>query len=119
MSKSFKNNNLKRKPDWLKVKIPAGDGFSKIKKRVLHLNLNTVCEEANCPNIGVCWNGGTATFMMMGDICTRGCRFCAVISGKNPRLLDPEEPKNLAKAVKKMKLKYGVFTTTIEKKLKY
>ena len=111
MSKSFKNNIFKRKPDWLKVKIPAGDGFSKIKKRVLNLNLNTVCEEANCPNIGVCWNGGTATFMMMGDICTRGCRFCSVNSGNLPRILNPEEPKNLADAVKKMDLKYVVFTT--------
>ena len=111
MSKILKDNLYKRKPNWLKVPLPGGDSFSEIKKRVINLNLSTVCEEANCPNIGLCWNGGTATFMMMGDICTRGCRFCSVNSGKNPRMLNPEEPKNLANAVKKMDLKYVVFTT--------
>ena len=91
-----RTNSYVRKPDWLKVPIPGGGNFSWIKKRVSNHNLSTVCEEANCPNIGECWKGGTATFMMMGDICTRGCRFCSVTSGKSPRVLDPEEPKNLA-----------------------
>tara|TARA_Y100001970_G_C14077852_1_gene773015 strand:- start:124 stop:1014 length:891 start_codon:yes stop_codon:yes gene_type:complete len=107
----MKNNLFIRKPDWLKVPLPGGKKFSQIKSRVANLNLSTVCEEANCPNIGVCWNGGTATFMMMGDICTRGCRFCSVNSGKIPRILDPDEPKNLAETVKKMNLKYVVLTT--------
>jgi len=101
----------KRKPHWLKVPLPGGKNFSRIKSSVSYLNLSTVCEEAKCPNIGVCWNGGTATFMMMGDICTRGCRFCSVNSGKIPRDLNPEEPKNLAETVNQMNLKYVVLTT--------
>ena len=72
-----------KKPPWLKVPFPGGERFSWIKKSVTNLNLSTVCEEANCPNIGECWKGGTATFMLMGDTCTRGCRFCAVKSAKN------------------------------------
>ena len=107
----LRSNFYKRKPDWLKVPLPGGDNFSRIKRSVTNLNLSTVCEEANCPNIGVCWKGGTATFMMMGDICTRGCRFCSVKSGKIPRVLNPKEPMNLAEAVKKMNLKYVVLTS--------
>ncbi|MBT4014644.1 MAG: lipoyl synthase, partial [Deltaproteobacteria bacterium] len=67
-----------KKPPWLKVPFPGGERYSWIKKSAANLKLSTVCEEANCPNIGECWNGGTATFMLMGDTCTRGCRFCAV-----------------------------------------
>mgnify|MGYP001421087931 FL=1 len=100
-----------KKPPWLKVPFPGGEGFSWIKKRAANLNLSTVCEEANCPNIGECWNGGTATFMLMGDTCTRGCRFCSVKSAKNPGALDTEEPKKLAETVKNMALKYVVLTT--------
>jgi len=107
----LKSNLFQRKPYWLKVPIPGGKNFYSIKKSVSNLNLSTVCEEANCPNIGVCWKGGTATFMMMGDTCTRGCRFCSVKSGKIPRVLNPKEPMNLAEAVKKMNLKYVVLTT--------
>jgi len=107
----LKSHFFERKPHWLRVPLPGGENFSRIKRSVKNLNLSTVCEEANCPNIGVCWNGGTATFMMMGDICTRGCRFCSVNSSKNPRNLDAEEPKNLAETVKKMNLKYVVLTT--------
>ncbi len=100
-----------KKPPWLKVPFPGGESYSWIKKRAANLNLSTVCEEANCPNIGECWNGGTATFMMMGDTCTRGCRFCSVKSAKNPGALDPEEPKKLAETVKNLALKYVVLTT--------
>ncbi len=100
-----------KKPPWLKVPFPGGERYSWIKKRAANLNLSTVCEEANCPNIGECWNGGTATFMLMGDTCTRGCRFCSVKSAKNPGALDPEEPKKLAETVNNLALKYVVLTT--------
>ena len=100
-----------KKPPWLKVPFPGGERYSWIKKRAANLNLSTVCEEANCPNIGECWNGGTATFMLMGDTCTRGCRFCSVKSAKNLGALDPEEPKKLAETVNNLALKYVVLTT--------
>ena len=100
-----------KKPPWLKVPFPGGERFSWIKKSVTNLNLSTVCEEANCPNIGECWNGGTATFMLMGNTCTRGCRFCAVKSAKNPEALDADEPRKLAETLEKMDLKYVVLTT--------
>ena len=100
-----------KKPPWLKVPFPGGERYSWIKKRAANLNLSTVCEEANCPNIGECWNGGTATFMLMGDTCTRGCKFCSVKSAKNPGALDPEEPKKLAETVNNLALKYVVLTT--------
>ena len=100
-----------KKPPWLKVPFPGGERYSSIKKRAANLNLSTVCEEANCPNIGECWNGGTATFMLMGDTCTRGCRFCSVKSAKNPGSLDAEEPKKLAETIENLALKYVVLTT--------
>ena len=109
---SITTTNLSpKKPPWLKVSFPGGERYSWIKKRAANLNLSTVCEEANCPNIGECWNGGTATFMLMGDNCTRGCRFCSVKSAKNPGALDSEEPMKLAETVKNMNLKYVVLTT--------
>ena len=100
-----------KKPPWLKVPFPGGDRYSWIKSRSTRLNLSTVCEEANCPNIGECWNGGTATFMLMGETCTRGCRFCAVKSSKYPPALDADEPSKLAGTIKKMNLNYVVLTT--------
>ena len=100
-----------KKPPWLKVPFPGGDRYSWIKSRSTRLNLSTVCEEANCPNIGECWNGGTATFMLMGETCTRGCRFCAVKSAKYPPALDADEPSKLAGTIKKMHLNYVVLTT--------
>ena len=100
-----------KKPPWLKVPFPGGDRYSWIKSRSTRLNLSTVCEEANCPNIGECWNGGTATFMLMGDTCTRGCRFCAVKSSKYPPALDADEPSKLSGTIKKMNLNYVVLTT--------
>lgn len=97
------------KPTWLKVKLPTGQNYVKIKGLVKNLRLYTVCEEANCPNIGECWPGGTATFMLLGKICTRGCRFCDVTSGK-PETVDPMEPFNVLNAVKQMNLSYVVLT---------
>ena len=99
-----------RKPPWLKVPPPGGPTYRKLKATIGDEGLNTVCEEANCPNIGECWERGTATFMILGDVCTRGCRFCAVTSG-NPRgWLDPLEPKKCADTVAAMNLRYVVVT---------
>lgn len=98
------------KPDWLKVKVKLPNERSqKIRAAARKLNLATVCEEAMCPNINECWSGGTATFMLMGDTCTRACRFCSVNHGK-PNPLDPDEPKNLAEAIGKLGLDYAVIT---------
>lgn len=99
------------KPSWLKVPLPQGQTYHFLKDTLNNLKLHTVCEEARCPNVGECWAGGTATFMIMGDVCTRGCRFCAVKTSKHGTLLDPEEPENLAKAVKAMDLEYVVITS--------
>ncbi len=108
---STPSKRYSKKPPWLKVHFPGGDRYSWIKSRSSELNLSTVCEEANCPNIGECWNGGTATFMLMGDTCTRGCRFCAVNSAKYPYALDIREPSKLADTIKKMNLNYVVLTS--------
>ncbi len=100
-----------RKPSWLRAKMPSGEGFQTVKSLVKEHRLATVCEEAKCPNIGECWNAGTATIMLMGAVCTRACRFCSVDTG-NPRgWLDPEEPDNSARTVELMKLKYIVLTS--------
>jgi lipoic acid synthetase len=102
---------LARKPPWLRVKAPTGDGFTAVKNIVREHRLATVCEEAKCPNIGECWNAGTGTIMLMGAVCTRACRFCAVDTG-NPRgWLDAEEPQNVAHTVELMGLKYVVLTS--------
>ncbi len=103
--------NVGRKPHWLRAPMPAGRGFDAVKSTVKEHRLATVCEEAKCPNIGECWNAGTATLMLMGAVCTRACRFCAVDTG-NPRgWLDAEEPANSARTVQLMKLKYVVLTS--------
>lgn len=99
------------KPAWLRARMPSGPGFSSVRQTVRDHRLSTVCEESMCPNIGECWNNGTATIMVMGSVCTRACRFCAVDTG-NPRgWLDPEEPLNTARAVRLMKLNYIVITS--------
>ncbi|MAA79829.1 MAG: lipoyl synthase [Deltaproteobacteria bacterium] len=103
--------NSEPKPSWLKVRAPSGARYTKIKARARELKLHTVCEEAHCPNIGECWSSGTATFMVMGDICTRGCRFCAVNTRRNGAPLDPDEPHNVAIAIKEMGLDYVVLTS--------
>ena len=99
------------KPPWLKVRMPGSEPYHRIRKRARKLELSTVCEEARCPNIGECWGGGTATFMVMGDTCTRGCRFCAVKTAKHPGALDPDEPLNVAEAIREMELEYVVITS--------
>jgi lipoic acid synthetase len=100
-----------RKPEWLKVRPPAGESFAHLKTLLRDRDLHTVCEEAHCPNVAECWGGGTATIMLLGDTCTRGCRFCAVTSG-NPRgVVDPFEPAKVAEAVAEMELTYVVLTS--------
>src|SRR5690349_14316675 len=100
-----------RKPSWIRAQLPLGAGFGAVKGIVSEHRLATVCEEAKCPNIGECWNAGTATIMLMGAVCTRACRFCSVDTG-NPRgWLDAEEPENTARSVELMKLKYVVLTS--------
>ena len=101
---------LERKPKWIKAKAPSDPKVFNLKKVIRQHKLHTVCEEASCPNLGECFGHGTATFMIMGDICTRRCPFCDVAHGK-PLALDPDEPKNLANAVKLMQLKYVVITS--------
>jgi lipoic acid synthetase len=99
------------KPKWLRAKMPSGAGFSAVRQTVKTHRLSTVCEESMCPNIGECWNNGTATIMVMGSVCTRACRFCAVDTGNPHGWLDPEEPVNSARAVQLMGLKYVVITS--------
>ncbi|MNS24769.1 Lipoyl synthase [compost metagenome] len=99
------------KPEWLKVRAPGGERYGFIKNRMRELGLATVCEEARCPNIGECWGGGTATIMVMGDTCTRGCRFCAVKTNRNGQPLDPEEPVKVAEMVTQLDLEYIVVTS--------
>lgn len=99
-----------RKPDWIRIKLPAGDKVNQIKQSLRQNRLHTVCEEAACPNLGECFSHGTATFMIMGDLCTRRCPFCDVAHGK-PKPLDQEEPDNLARTVQAMALKYVVITS--------
>jgi lipoic acid synthetase len=99
------------KPRWLRAPLPAGAGYDSVRQIVREHRLATVCEEAKCPNIGECWNAGTATLMLMGEVCTRACRFCAVDTG-NPRgWLDAEEPANAARTVELMRLRYVVLTS--------
>ena len=100
----------KPKPEWLKAKAPVGEIFHSLKKLARDLNLHTVCESANCPNIGECWNHKTATFMMLGNLCTRRCGFCAVPKGK-PEPIDMDEPRRVAEAVAKLGLKHAVITS--------
>src|ERR1700747_3329109 len=98
------------KPEWLKAKAPVGENFHNLKKLARSLLLHTVCESAQCPNMGECWNHRTATFMLLGDICTRRCGFCAVPKGK-PEAIDWEEPQRVAEAVATLGLKHAVVTS--------
>jgi lipoyl synthase len=101
---------LEKKPEWLRIRLPSGENYVNVRQTIASLGLHTVCEEARCPNIGECWGGGTATIMIMGDVCTRGCRFCSVVSGR-PLYLDPDEPERVAKAIKEWGLRYVVITS--------
>jgi lipoyl synthase len=98
------------KPEWLKVRAPGSENYLRLRSIMRGLKLNTVCEDARCPNIGECWHHGTATFMILGDICTRACSYCAVAHGK-PTELDLDEPRRVAEAVRAMGLKYAVVTS--------
>jgi lipoyl synthase len=100
----------KRLPSWLKMKMPKGENYSKVKNLVDHYGLHTICTSGNCPNIGECWNRGTATFMILGDICTRNCKFCGVKSGR-PLPPDEREPEKIAESVRIMGLKHCVITS--------
>src|SRR5690242_13569882 len=101
---------LRRHPDWIKARMPSGENYQDLKKILRGLTLNTVCEEAHCPNIGECWDQRTATIMILGDVCTRACGFCAVTTGR-PLGLDEDEPRRVAEAVQQMGLEHCVVTS--------
>jgi lipoic acid synthetase len=107
----------KKKPDWLRVKLPVGEDYKNVRKIVSDHKLHTICESGNCPNMGECWGAGTATFMILGNVCTRSCGFCAVSTGK-PAEVDPYEPLRVAKSVKLMNLKHCVITSVDRDDLK-
>lgn len=100
-----------RRPEWLKARIPGGENYARLKTLIDAKRLHTVCEEARCPNMGECWNAGTATFMILGDICTRSCGFCAVTTGRPDYGLDWDEPRRVVEAVEKMNLRHAVITS--------
>ncbi len=102
--------NYQRKPDWLKIKVPSGKEYVKVKEIIERHKLHTICTSGKCPNMAECWQLGTATFMILGDICTRSCRFCATTTGK-PGPMNLDEPKNLSESVKLMNLKHCVITS--------
>ena len=99
-----------RKPSWLKVKAPGGPNYLRLKQMMRELDLHSVCEEARCPNVGECWEHGTATFMILGDVCTRNCAYCAVAHGRPPRY-DIEEPERVGQAIAEMRLQHAVITS--------
>ena len=100
-----------QKPEWLRVRAPSGETYVKVKNLLRGLQLHTVCEEAQCPNSAECWGGGTATIMILGDVCTRGCRFCAVKSGNPQGRVDHDEPQKVAAALSNLDIKYAVLTS--------
>lgn len=108
---------LYKKPEWLKVKLPIGEEYRKVRGIVDNNKLHTICESGNCPNMGECWGAGTATFMILGNICTRSCKFCAVATGK-PLAVDKTEPQRIAESVKLMKVKHCVITSVDRDDLK-
>jgi lipoic acid synthetase len=112
-----KEETRKRKPDWLRVKLPVGPEYAKVRKLVDDHKLHTICESGNCPNMGECWGAGTATFMILGNICTRSCTFCAVATGR-PTEYDLDEPKRVADAIKLMGVKHAVITSVNRDELK-
>ena len=106
-----------RKPNWLRVKLPVGEEFKKVRKLVDQYKLHTICESGNCPNMGECWGAGTATFMILGNVCTRSCSFCAVATGRPPEY-DEEEPVRVAEAIRLMGVKHAVITSVNRDELK-
>ena len=121
-SGSIKNNpegktTIGRRPAWLKVQAPGGESYAEIRKMMRSKSLHTVCEEAKCPNIGECWSAGTATFMILGDTCTRSCAFCAIKTGR-PNVVNPHEPRDVARSIQKMGIKHAVITSVDRDELK-
>lgn len=106
-----------RKPNWLRVKLPVGKEYARVRQLVDKHKLHTICESGNCPNMGECWGAGTATFMILGNVCTRSCSFCAVATGRPPEY-DEEEPFRVAEAIKKMGVKHAVLTSVNRDELK-
>lgn len=106
-----------RKPNWLRVKLPVGKEYAKVRKIVDENKLHTICESGNCPNMGECWGAGTATFMILGNVCTRSCSFCAVATGRPPEY-DEDEPRRVAEAIKIMGVKHAVLTSVNRDELK-
>ena len=106
-----------RKPDWLRVKLPVGKEYARVRNLVDEYKLHTICESGNCPNMGECWGAGTATFMILGNVCTRSCSFCAVATGR-PNEYDADEPRRVAEAIKLMGVKHAVITSVNRDELK-
>ena len=111
------NEESKKKPDWLRVKLPIGDDYRRVRNLVDEYKLHTICQSGNCPNMGECWSAGTATFMILGNVCTRSCSFCAVKTGK-PNEYDEDEPRRVAEAIFLMKVKHAVITSVNRDELK-
>lgn len=107
----------KKKPDWLRVKLPIGPDYARVRQIVDEYKLHTICESGNCPNMGECWGAGTATFMILGNVCTRSCTFCAVATGR-PNEYDTDEPRRVAEAIRLMKVKHAVITSVNRDELK-
>ena len=107
----------KKRPDWLRVKLPIGESYRKVREIVDNNKLHTICQSGNCPNMGECWGEGTATFMILGNICTRSCNFCAVATGR-PTEYDTDEPQRVAEAIKTMGVKHAVITSVNRDELK-
>ena len=112
-----KPNKRPSKPKWLKVKLPIGQNYKHVRSLVDEYKLHTICESGNCPNMGECWGAGTATFMILGNVCTRSCSFCAVATGR-PNELDLDEPRRVAEAIKLMEVKHAVITSVNRDELK-
>jgi lipoyl synthase len=106
-----------KKPDWLRVKLPVGEDYARVRKLVDQYKLHTICQSGNCPNMGECWGAGTATFMILGNVCTRSCTFCAVATGK-PNEYDVDEPRRVAEAIHLMQVKHAVITSVNRDELK-
>lgn len=114
---SKETEQRRKKPNWLRVKLPIGPEYAKVRKLVDSHKLHTICESGNCPNMGECWGAGTATFMILGNVCTRSCSFCAVATGRPPEY-DTEEPQRVAEAIKLMGVKHAVITSVNRDELK-
>lgn len=114
---SIKNDENTKRPDWLRVKLPYGESYRNVRSIVDTQKLHTVCESARCPNMGECWGEGTATFMLLGNVCTRGCSFCAVATGR-PTEFDEQEPLRVAEAIQRMGVKHAVLTSVNRDELK-